>query len=71
MTLEEVKFLPREFLTPKQVASVLNCNPYLINIRVKNGTPLGFPAFMSGNRVKIPKAGFVNFMEGRTGENEQ
>lgn len=66
MTLSDIEKIPREYLIPKEAAAVLGCAPYYINIMAKS-TPekLGFPVFMSGSRVKIPKEAFIRFMKGR------
>lgn len=69
MTLEEIRRTTKEMLTPSDVASVLGCEPYAVNIQVKedikNGVnSLGFAVCKVGNRVKIPRKAFLKFMEG-------
>ena len=54
MTLEEVRAYEKEYLTPMQVASVLNMNPQSIRELAKQNR-LPFQAIPSGNRWKIPK----------------
>lgn len=64
-TLQEIKDCPKEILAPADVAGVLSCDPYNITLQAKsNPALLGFPVIVMGSRVKIPKAGFVRFMEG-------
>ena len=63
MTLEEIKRLDRETLTPAMVASVLNCDPNLIRVAARqNPALLGFPVVVVGHRTKIPRMAFLNFM---------
>jgi len=64
-TIEEIEAIEGEFLTPRQVSGVLKCNPYLINCQAR-GAPekLGFPTVTLGNRVRIPKRAFLNFLNG-------
>lgn len=69
MTLDEIKNLPREFLRPTDIAPILGCTPYSINVQahedIKNRTnSLGFPVCVIRRRIKIPKAAFIRFMEG-------
>lgn len=61
MTLEEVRTCEKDYLTPMQVASVLDMNPQSIRELAKKGN-LPFPAIPSGNRWKIPKRSFLKFM---------
>ena len=65
MTLEDVAQLEADFLIPSQVAAVLGCDQYMINLasRTADGrTSLGFPVIRIGNRVKIPRRPFLTFM---------
>lgn len=65
MTVAEIKELDRDFLVPREVAQVLGCDPYTINVYAKQCPErLGFPTLMIGNRVKIPREGFLRFMVG-------
>lgn len=66
MTLDEIRKSGKEFLTPKDVAGVLGCHPYSINVQAKEDIrKLGFPAALIGTRVRIPRIGFIRWMEGR------
>ena len=65
MTLQELEQLETEVLTPKQVAPILGCQPYSINIATKNGNnPFPFPIIRMGTRVRIPKTPFIKAMRG-------
>ena len=56
MTIEDIKKLDKEVLTPGDIAPVLHCDPnvirYQASIDIKQ---LGFPCSKIGTRVKIPK----------------
>ena len=66
MTLDDMKRLNREFLTPAQVAEVLGCDPHGIRVWARQRPEgLGFPVCLIGSRTKIPKRPFIQFMEGK------
>ena len=66
MTLEDVKAIPREYLIPREVAAVLGTDGQSIRVWARQCPEgLGFPTVCVGNRVKIPKAGFITYREGR------
>lgn len=65
LTLAEIAKMDCMFLIPSQVAPVLGCAQYYIN--VASQTPdgrlyLGFPVVRIGNRVKIPRIPFLRYM---------
>ena len=65
MTLDEIKALKQETISPAIAARVLGCDPQWIRIAARTDkTALGFPEIVLGRRVKIPRAAFINFMEG-------
>ena len=65
MTLEDIEKIETEYLIPAQVAAVLGCDPYAINVQARdNPAALGFPMVKLGSRVKIPKVAFLRFMRG-------
>ena len=52
----------KEMLTPADVAPVLGCHPYAINVAVREDPArLGFPVCRVGNRVKIPRRAFLRW----------
>lgn len=64
MKLAEIRKLNKEFLAPTDVAEVLCCAPYSINIQAKKDiTALPFPAFMINSRVRIPREAFIDWCE--------
>jgi hypothetical protein len=69
VTLDEVKAIQREYLTPAEIASVFGVHPQDVRKRVwddrrKHINTLGFPTVVFGRRIKVPKAAFIKFMEG-------
>ena len=66
MSLDDLKRIDREFLTPAQVAEILNCSAHGIRIWARQRPEqLGFPVCIIGTRVRIPKRPFIQFMEGK------
>ncbi len=64
-TLEDIKAMEKEFLVPTEVAPLIGCSPYSINLIAKrNPESLGFPVIMIGSYCKIPRRAFIKFMEG-------
>lgn len=71
MTLEELEMLDKEMLVPTDIAPILGCSPYSINVATKDGkNPFPFPVVRMGTRVRIPKRPFIKAMRGETNENE-
>ena len=65
MTLQELEQLPKEMLVPADIAPILGCTPYSINVAVRDGkNPFPFPVIKMGSRVRIPKKPFIKFMMG-------
>lgn len=65
MTLAEIKEMTSETITPAVAARVLSCDPQWIRIVARQHPQrLGFPVVVLGSRVKIPRVGFIRFMEG-------
>lgn len=69
MTLERLRGLDKPFLTPKEIAGVLGSDPQTIRVTARTAPErVGFPFTFTGNRMKIPRIPFLNFMEGRESE---
>ena len=65
MTLQELEQLNKEMLVPADIAPILGCTPYSINIAVRDGkNPFPFPVIKMGSRVRIPKMPFLKAMRG-------
>lgn len=64
MTLEDIKAMEKEMLTPAVVASVIGANPQGIRVAARQEPQsLGFPVSVMGTRVRIPRRPFIQFME--------
>ena len=69
MTLTELEKLDKEMLVPKDIAPILGCMPYTINVLTRDGNnPVPFPIIRMGSRVRIPKQPFIKAMRGETEE---
>ena len=65
MTLEDLEKLEKEMLIPTDIAPILGCSPYAINVATKDGkNPFPFPVIRMGTRVRIPKRPFIKAMRG-------
>lgn len=65
MTLEELKKLDKDVITPAEAAQVLQCDPHWIRVAAhQNKSLLGFPVIILNSRVKIPRLAFIKYMEG-------
>ena len=64
MTLEEIRGLDREYLTPREIAPLLGVDPQDIRVAARMAPELlGFPVCVVGSRVKVPRRGFLNWWE--------
>lgn len=64
-TLADMVGMEGAYLVPEQVADVLGCSGYAINVAAKKPETrerLGFPVIMIGSRCKIPRIPFLHFM---------
>lgn len=65
MTLESVKFMTAEVITPAVASELLGCDPQWLRIAARTRPDLlGFPVIVMGSRVKIPRRAFIRFLEG-------
>lgn len=63
MTFSQIQSSDKDFLIPTDVAEVLKCMPYSINVQAKSDpSKLGFPVIVSGTRVRIPRLAFIRWM---------
>ena len=63
MTLQDMIQSDKPFITPKDVADVLQCSAQIIRIQARdNPEALGVPVIRVGNRTKIPRKAFIQFM---------
>lgn len=65
MTLNDVKAMTADIITPNIAAQVLKCDPNWIRVAARQDKKmLGFPVVLIGHRVKIPRLAFIRYMEG-------
>lgn len=65
MSIKEIMESAKDVLTPSDIAEVLGVKPYSINLQAKQDiTKLGFPCSLIGTRVRIPKNGFIRWLNG-------
>lgn len=65
MSLESIEALDKEMLTPSDIAPLLRSDPASIRWQARHEPEkLGFPVVVMKNRVKIPKAAFLQFCRG-------
>jgi hypothetical protein len=63
--LERIEALDKDMLVPTDVAKLLGCAPYSINVATRDGkNPFPFPVIRMGTRVRIPKIPFIKAMRG-------
>lgn len=61
MTIEEVKASSKAFLLAKDVAPILGSDAQTIRVSAKLHV-LGFPYMYTGNRLKIPRIPFLEYI---------
>ena len=67
MTIEDIKKMDKDILTPADIAPVLECDPNIIRRQADEDIKqLGFSASKIGTRIKIPKEAFIRWYEGKT-----
>lgn len=63
MTFQEIMESDADFLIPRDIAPVLKCDQYSINVQAKTDPgKLGFPVCLMGSTVRIPRLAFVHWM---------
>ena len=63
MTLQDIQNMTKDFLTPDDVGAVMGATPQLIReIAKDNPEQLGFKVSRIGNRTKIPRLAFIEWM---------
>ena len=67
LTLDDLRGMEQETITPAVAAKVLRCDPNWIRVAARQGS-LDFPTVLLGHRVKIPRLAFIRFMEGESHE---
>ncbi len=63
MTIAEMTKSEKVFLTSKDIAPLLHCDPYDINMQAhEDQSKLGFQTIVIGRAVKIPRIPFLKFI---------
>ena len=71
MTLQQIKLLDKDMLTPNEIAEVLGCDPNIIRSQAKEDpSKLGFHVCKAKSRVKIPRLSFIAWVETFTTKHE-
>ncbi len=66
LTLDDLRKMDCDMLTPAQVAPVLGVDPHWIRVAAREHPEwIGFPVLIVRSRTKIPRLGFISWMEGR------
>ncbi len=66
MSLDDIRKIDRPWLLAREVAPVLQMEAHSIRLQAHHdASRLGFPVIITGRRVRIPKAPFLAFMEGK------
>lgn len=66
MTIEELKNMEINMLTPAQAAEVLGVSAQSIRVCARQRPDLlGFPVMVYGSRVKVPRLPLIDFLEGK------
>lgn len=65
MTLAQMMASDKAYLTPADVAEVLGCHPHAVRVQFRE-TGLPFKAVPIGNRIKIPRLPFIEYMTGKS-----
>ena len=65
MTLDEIRATDKVMLSPTDISEVLGSDPMTIRLTAKMAPErVGYPFTFTGNRMKIPRIGFIRWMEG-------
>lgn len=65
-TLSDIEALEKEMLIPADIAPILGCHPYSVNVATQGGeNPFPFPIIRLGRRVLIPKQPFLKALRGQ------
>ena len=65
MTLQDIKQMDKDVITPAEAAQVVGCDPQLIRLEARERPEnLGFPVIIVKSRIKSPRVAFIRYMEG-------
>lgn len=61
---ERLQAMEKVFYVPQDVARILSVGSYAINLQAhSDAQKLGFPVLISGRRIRIPRAAFLDYLE--------
>ena len=65
MTLQDIKQMDKDVITPAEAAQVVGCDPQQLRLTAREKPQnLGFPVIIVKSRIKIPRVAFIRYMEG-------
>lgn len=68
ITLDDLRSIDREFITPVIAANILGCDPHYIRLTAgRLRRSWGTNVTRIGRNTKIPRIGFIRFLEGGAG----
>ena len=68
MTYDWLYRTEKEMLTPADIAPILGADPQTIRLTAKlHPEWIGYPYTFCGNRMRIPRTGFLNWLTGKKG----
>ena len=65
MTLDDIRLSSRIYLSPADIAPILQCDPHSIRVQAhRDPSALGYPVIVIGRRIRIPRIPFMHYVEG-------
>ena len=66
MTINDIRTSTAVYLTAADIAPLLQCDPQQIRAQAhRDPSKLGYPVIVIGRRVRIPRAAFIRYLEGK------
>ena len=63
MTIDDLRNSTKDFLSPTEVGKIPHSDPQSIRVTARQRPELiGYPLTFSGNRMKIPRIGFLSWL---------
>lgn len=63
MSIEEMLHSTKLYLTPAEIAEVLQCDPQSIRVQAQaDPYKLGYPVIVLNRRIRIPRIPFLKFL---------
>lgn len=64
MTISEIRNSDRNYLTPTDIAPIMEMNPQTVRMLARSADKaLPFPVLVCGTRTKIPRGDFVRYYD--------